>query len=204
MFKTPSIKLIVCNFRTMDYLIDLDREIFTLLNGIHHPILDFFMFWISEKWAMLPLYAVLLTLLAITYKKKMFLIIPVIAIMITITDQTCNAFKKGVERPRPCREEAQLDPPARTLDDYHCSRYGFFSAHAASSFAAAIFLTGLLKRRFKKVGWILIPWAITTAYSRIYLGVHYPLDVITGAVFGILVSTVMLKIFHTVEVKLFK
>jgi undecaprenyl-diphosphatase len=75
-----------------------------------------------------------------------------------------------------------------------CGRYGYFSAHAASSMAAAVFLGLLLKPYFKALPFVLLLWASVIAYSRIYLGVHYPLDIITGMFFGACIGFGMLKV----------
>jgi undecaprenyl-diphosphatase len=177
----------------MDEIIQLDRELFQFLNSFHNDLFDVLMYWISYKFTWIPLYALLIFLLVKHYKKRSLIIIPAIALMITMADQGCNFFKHSVERPRPCREEAQLVPEARTLQDYHCSKHGFFSAHAANSFAVAVFMTSLLLPFYKKIGWILFPWAIVSAYSRIYLGVHYPLDILCGAIFGTIIARIILK-----------
>lgn len=177
----------------MQEIIQLDREFFQFLNSFHNDYFDVVMHWISYKFTWIPLYAVLIFLLVKHFQKKSLIIIVGIALMITATDQGCNYFKHSVKRPRPCREEAQLTPAARTLDGYHCSKHGFFSAHAANSVAVAVFMTSLLLPFYKKIGWFLIPWAIITAYSRIYLGVHYPLDILCGSIFGIIVARLILK-----------
>ncbi|MFT6716566.1 MAG: undecaprenyl-diphosphatase [Saprospiraceae bacterium] len=177
----------------MQEIIQIDRDVFQFLNSFHNGFFDVLMYWISYKFTWIPLYALLIFLLVKHYKKKSFVILAAIVLMVTAADQGCNYFKHSVERPRPCRDEAQLTPPARTLDGYHCSKHGFFSAHAANSMAVAVFMTSLLMPFYKKIGWFLFPWAIITAYSRIYLGVHYPLDILCGAVFGVLVARLILK-----------
>ncbi len=103
--------------------------------------------------------------------------------MITTSDQLANLFKYVLfQRPRPCRVEALRETMRFVADG--CGRYGYFSAHAASSMAAAVFLGLLLKEKWKYLPFLLLFWAVVVAYSRIYLGVHYPLDIITGMFFG--------------------
>ena len=105
-----------------------------------------------------------------------------VALMITATDQIANLFKYGIRRPRPC-QVVELKEQMRYIAD-GCGRFGYFSAHAASSMAAAVFLGLSLQKWYKYLPFLLLVWAIITGYSRIYLGVHYPLDVITGMAFG--------------------
>jgi len=177
----------------MDEIILLDRELFQFLNSLHSEFFDTVMYWVSYKFTWIPLYGLLIFALIKNYKKKSLYIIGAIIVLITVTDQGCNLFKHNLKRPRPCQELANLNPQARTLEGYHCSKYGFFSAHAANTFAVAVFMTSLLLPFYKKIGWFLYTWAIITSYSRIYLGVHYPLDVLCGIIFGALVARIILK-----------
>lgn len=178
----------------MESLLQLDRELFQFLNGIHSPFWDVVMYWISNKFFWIPLYALLIFLIVKNYRKKSWLILLVTIVMIVASDQGSNLFKKTVKRSRPCRTEAQLNPTARTLNNYHCGKYGFFSAHASNSFALAIFISFLLAPFYKHIIYYLLPWAIVNAYSRIYLGVHYPLDIICGAIFGIILANLAIGI----------
>ena len=114
--------------------------------------------------------------------KGTIVIVVCVALMITATDQIANLFKYGIRRPRPC-QVVELKEQMRYIAD-GCGRFGYFSAHAASSMAAAVFLGLSLQKWYKYLPFLLLVWAIITGYSRIYLGVHYPLDVITGMAFG--------------------
>jgi undecaprenyl-diphosphatase len=183
-------------------IIHLDRLLFQLLNDVHSELFDLIMYWVSYKFTWIPLYLLLLFLLINQYRKKSIFIIIALALMIPATDQGCNFFKHTVKRPRPCREEAELIPKGRILQDYNCSKYGFFSAHAANSFAVAFLVTALLSKWHKRIGWFLYPWALVTAYSRIYLGVHYPLDIICGMIYGLVVAWIILKLLRYLPVLL--
>ena len=112
--------------------------------------------------------------------------------MITCTDQLGNFFKHGFKRPRPC-QVAELDEVIRYVAK-RCGRYGYFSAHAASSMATAVFVGLLLKSKYYYLPFFMLAWAILIGYSRIYLGVHYPLDVITGMAIGGILGWVFYKL----------
>ena len=171
----------------IEELLKYDAQLFTFLNGLGNQSWDGFWLIVTEKWSSIPIYAVLLYLIYRNYGLKSTLIIMVsAALMITATDQLANLFKHGFERPRPC-QVADLQNTIRFVAK-RCGRYGYFSAHAASSMAAAVFIGLLLKKFYRYLPFILLLWMVFIAYSRIYLGVHYPLDVITGMFFGSIIG----------------
>ncbi len=167
----------------LDQLLKYDTELFLFLNNLGNTSWDGFWRFVTEKWSSIPLYAFLLYLVFKQYGWKGTLVIIVcVALMITATDQIASLFKYGIKRPRPCKVE-ELQPLMRYVAD-GCGRFGYFSAHAASSMAAAVFLGLSLQKWYKYLPFLLLLWAVITGYSRIYLGVHYPLDVISGMAFG--------------------
>ncbi|TVZ25616.1 undecaprenyl-diphosphatase [Gillisia sp. Hel_I_86] len=171
----------------LDELIEYDRELFLYLNNLGNPTWDPFWLLMTDKWTAIPLYAVLLFLI---YKKigvKGTLITMVlVALMITCTDQLANLFKHGFERPRPCGQEGVKE--ATRFIAERCGRFGYFSAHASNSTALAVFVGLILKKFYPKLIYFLLFWALIVTYSRIYVGVHYPLDVITGMLIGTLLG----------------
>jgi undecaprenyl-diphosphatase len=167
----------------LDQLLKYDTELFLFLNNLGNTSWDGFWRFVTEKWSSIPLYAFLLYLVFKHYDWKGTLVIIVcVALMITATDQIASLFKYGIKRPRPCKVE-ELQSLMRYVAD-GCGRFGYFSAHAASSMAAAVFLGLSLQKWYKYLPFLLLLWAVITGYSRIYLGVHYPLDVISGMAFG--------------------
>ena len=159
-----------------------DQELFLFLNGLHAKPLDPVFDWITYKWTWVPLYAVFLLLLWKKYGvKSLIILLPTIALLIGATDQISLAFKHGVGRYRPC---ANLDfgTMVHVVDNACRSKFGFFSGHATNAFAVATFV-GLLLGRRKWLGWLWL-WAGIVAYSRIYVGVHYPGDIFVGALVG--------------------
>lgn len=167
----------------IETLEELDAQLFLYLNNLGSPVWDTLWLGITNKWYSIPVYAVLLALVIKHLGlKKTGVVLVLVALLITCTDQLANVFKHGFERPRPCQVK-DLISEARFIA-VRCGRYGYFSAHAASAMALAIFL-GRVLTRFKKYLFVLIlVWAVTVAYSRIYVGVHYPGDILTGMVIG--------------------
>lgn len=167
----------------IDKLIQLDTELFLFLNNLGTPAWDGLWLAITAKLTFVPLYGLLLYLL---YKKfglrALLIFVVVIALMITFTDQVTNIFKRTFERPRPCRADGVMDQMRFIAE--RCGKYGFFSGHASNSMAAAIFAGLMLRTYYKNLIFVLLLWSAIVAYSRIYVGVHYPLDLICGLTFG--------------------
>ena len=162
---------------------ELDRELFLYLNNLGNENWDMFWLLVTDKWTAIPLYLVLLYLLFKKFGWRGFLLtIVVIALLITATDQLGNVFKDGFQRLRPCGQEGVMEY-ARMVAAY-CGKFGYFSAHASNSAGVAIFMGLIFRRNYPFLIWILLFWALLVSYSCIYLGVHYPGDVLTGMVLG--------------------
>lgn len=177
-------------------MINFDTELFLFLNGLHAAWLDPVMTFISGKLTWTPFYLVLLYLVIKNYKKQSILIILGIILLIVCSDQVSSGiFKPLFERPRPCHNEAIKD--LVYLPDGRCGgAYGFISSHACNVFALAVFMTNILKRYYRKIGWVMFVWASLVAYSRIYMGVHYPGDVIVGAAVGAIIGWLVFKAYR--------
>ena len=173
----------------IERLIAWDQSLFLLLNNAHNGFLDFLMPWISNKFVWVPLYLWLLYLLFKHNRQKWLLIALSIGLLILISDQVASGFlKPTVARLRPCYDP---DISPQTLLIGGCGgKYGFASSHASNSFAVAMFCWLCLRRHFRHSRFLFV-WAAIVAYSRIYLGVHYPGDVITGALIGIVAGLIV-------------
>lgn len=170
----------------IEQILQLDTEVFIYLNSLGTKTWDPFWMAYTTKFNWIPFYALLLYLI---YRqiglKPMAITIVVVAAMVLFTDQVTNLFKSGFHRMRPCHL-AELIDGMRLVRSGCGGRYGFFSGHASNSMAAAVFIGLTLKNRFPFLIYILLVWAFLMAYSRVYIGVHYPLDIVMGMLFGAL------------------
>jgi len=179
----------------IDQLLQYDTELFLYLNNLGTPTWDGLWLLITNKLTFVPMYALLLYLIYKKFGLKTLLFsILIIALMITFTDQITNVFKRGFERLRPCRQEGVMEE--MRFIAARCGKYGFFSGHSSNSMAAAVFAGLLLKPFYKKLIFILLFWSAIVAYSRIYVGVHYPLDIICGMAFGAISGFMFYKILN--------
>lgn len=178
----------------MDLITSFDRSLFLLLNGLHTSWLDPVMMIISSKWVWIPFYLFLLYRLWVIYKRDCLKILLSVALLITLTDQTSGLIKDTVKRHRPTHQEG-LSEMVHTVDGYKGGKFGFVSSHAANSFAIALFIGLLLSRKRSMTPLLgLIVWAFLVSYSRIYLGVHYPGDILGGALVGVIEAYLFLLI----------
>ena len=167
----------------IEHLLEYDTELFLFLNNLGSTTWDGLWLIITNKIASIPLYALLLYLFYKHYGIKSLLIfVIVITLMITFTDQITNVFKRTFMRARPCGVE-EIAESMRFIA-IRCGKYGFFSGHASNSMAVAVFAGLILKPYYKNLIFILLFWSAIVAYSRIYVGVHYPLDLLSGMTFG--------------------
>ena len=183
----------------IEKILDLDSYLFLFLNNLGSQYYDNFWIFLSRTEANVMVYLVILIayLYSINNKKRtkiLFRLIIAIAILITISDQTSNLFKDSFQRLRPCYNELISDS-LRLVKDSCGGRYGFFSAHASNSFSLAIFFGLLLRSSNKLLILLFAIYAFLISYSRIYLGVHYPIDIIVGIIFGTINAIVLYKIY---------
>ena len=165
-------------------ILEIDRELLVFLNNLGSELWDPIWLLITDKLTFVPIFLFIIYRFFKDFGVKQALkILLSISILILFTDQFTNFIKASFERFRPC-SEPQLFGLLRDID-IGCGKYGFFSAHAANSIAVTTLIITTFKFSYKKwISLLLIFWVAVFAYSRIYLGVHYPLDTIVGLCFG--------------------
>jgi undecaprenyl-diphosphatase len=177
----------------MDTLLDLDIYFFRLINQAGTSFWDPFFLFVTNKWSWIPLYAFLVFLIFKKKKQNAIITLLFITLVIVISDQgSVHLFKNVFERLRPCHF---LDH-VRLVTDGCGGNFGFISSHASNVFGLAIFIGSMLH---KKTFAFLFFWAALVSFSRVYLGVHYPLDILFGMMYGSTVALLLLKIFNKYE-----
>lgn len=168
----------------IDSLLDIDTQIFLFFNSLHHPLLDTFMYCFSSRFVWVPLYLATFLMIMHYYGWKAGLILFAFSIAaVAISDQVCATFiRPSIERLRPANLENPISELVHIVNNYRGGSYGFPSCHAANTFAFATLITMALPTRRLMV--FLFGWALLNCYSRIYLGVHYPGDLLVGAMIG--------------------
>lgn len=170
----------------LDYLNDIDTEALLAVNGLHDMFQDALWWLVSTKWASLLLVLALVWVLLHQNRRHALLVLAMIVLVFVLADQISSGLIKHlVERLRPTHDPS-LGDAVHVVNGYRGGMYGFVSSHAANAFAAATFISLLLRHRLVTVS--LMTWATLQCYSRVYLGVHYPGDILGGLVVGMLVG----------------
>ncbi len=186
----------------LEKLIALDTALFLFLNGLHNPFMDKIMWWTSETITWIPLYAVVLFFVFKKLKWKGLLTLLFMVLIVVLADQgSVKLFKNVFQRLRPCHNQQIAD--FVHLVKNHCGgQFGFVSSHAANTFAFATFSAFFFRN--KKFSYFILFWAAFVSYSRIYLGVHFPGDILGGALLGSIIGFGIFKLYEFVYAKLFQ
>ncbi len=169
----------------MEQILAWDRELFLWLNSLGNPIFDWFWMMMTHRFSNLLVYFIILIFIGYksSWKRAGYLLICT-GILILFTDQLTNLFKIQVGRLRPCYD-LEIKSFMRLVKPTCGGRFSFFSGHASNSFALATFFGIIARSYIKSIHYVLLFIASLIAYSRVYIGVHFPLDIFCGAIVGI-------------------
>lgn len=176
-------------------ILEADTNIFLFLNGFHNDFWDTVMLMVTRKETWIPFYMGILYFVVKNFRGKSLLVILSIALLIAASDQLSVLMKETFQRLRPVHEPAIEHLVHNVLRKG--GMYGFVSSHAANSFAVFVFTSRLFKNR--SYTFLLFFWALLVSYSRIYSGVHYPLDIVGGAALGWLLGVLVFRLMMFVE-----
>lgn len=181
----------------LDYLVAWDQWLFIKINTFWtNDFLDSIFPWYRDSNAWIPLYLFLLLFAFINFGWRIWPWVLFFILTVALTDQLSSGLIKGlVQRPRPCNDEDMMHY-VKTLLGGCSGGYSFPSSHATNHFGMACYIYFTMKPYFKKWGYLFFFWAATIAYGQVYVGVHYPLDVLGGSIVGSLVGMMTASVFN--------
>ena len=180
----------------LDKLELLDRELFLAINGWHAPMFDNIMYYVSQIWVFAPVFVYWLYMVFNRYGlKKLLILLGFLGLLVLLTDQTSNITKHTIKRYRPTHN-LEIQSKVHIVNEYKGGLYGFFSGHSTNTFGVAMLLFLIFRKESLVFRLLFFGWAALTAYSRIYLGVHYPSDIFVGFVVGIFWGYVVYRLIQ--------
>ena len=174
----------------MNWLIEMDKSWFYLINLSGKPFLDGFMLFATHKLSWIPLYLALVILIVREKGKERIWILGTIGLVIACCDLgSVHLFKNVFQRLRPCHALEQV----RLVTEGCGGQFGFISSHASNVFGLAIVIGKIMNKKWLFIALFL--WATIVSYSRVYVGVHYPLDILGGMLWGTFVALVFVSLY---------
>ncbi|HCU44945.1 MAG TPA: phosphatase PAP2 family protein [Sphingobacterium sp.] len=187
----------------IDQIVHIDQEIFLAINqGLSNPVFDWLLPILRNPYTWAPLYLFLVIFFIKTYGKTGILIVVMTLATFGASDAvSSHLIKKSIKRVRPCNDivfKQEVNIRVRCG-----SGFSFTSSHATNHFALAFFWIVLFRRKWKHAMWLCITWATLISISQIYVGVHYPFDILCGAILGILIGLATGYIFKKIKPEFF-
>jgi membrane-associated phospholipid phosphatase len=182
-----------------DFLLQFDRHLFYFINhDLANPFFDWIMPWLRNPKFWIPLYLFIIAFCIWKYKKTGVIIIVLMALSAGFADFTsASIIKPIVKRVRPCHDQVVSQTDILRVG---CGpAYSFPSTHATDHFAMAFFLILLFHKKWRWIWLWAILWAGTISFAQVYVGVHFPVDVICGAVYGVLVGCLFAMLFKKLQ-----
>lgn len=181
----------------IEYLNDIDADALLAVNGLHDLFQDAFWWMVTAKWSSLLLVLALVWLLLHQNRRHVVLVLAMLALAVLLADQVSSGLIKHlVERLRPTHDPS-LESMVHVVNGYRGGLYGFVSSHAANSFAVATLLSFVMRHRLVTLS--LFTWSLLQCYSRMYLGVHYPGDILGGIVVGMLAGWLVWRLMCWIQ-----
>ena len=181
----------------IDYLMDIDADALLAVNGLHDLFQDAFWWLVTAKWSSALLVLALLWILLHQNRRHALLVLAMLALAVLVADQVSSGLIKHlVERLRPTHDPS-LESMVHVINGYRGGLYGFVSSHAANFSAIAMLVSLVMRHRLVTIS--MFGWALLQCYSRMYLGVHYPGDILGGIVVGVLAGWLVWCIMRWIQ-----